>query len=630
MDSGIQRPIHIALRVCFVLVLLIPGLSESKTHSPESLASTALENELYLDLAWLALGHYRQPKLSSKWVSDVDDASFFLAPTGATDPAAELSESITALFTDSTRAAKLRCQFPARWHWLQTTLNHFIDTSAGSCTDFERWRDEIGATAATLVFPAAYLDSPSSMFGHTLLRLDKSPDLDQSGLLSHSVSYAAQQNQDDSQLSFIYRGLVGGYPGDTAVLPYYLKIREYSEIESRDIWEYRLRLNDEQILQIVRHLWEIKDVRIDYYFFSENCSFRLLALLGVVLPEYELSRQFPLYTIPVATVRNLYQQNLIEDAHFRPSVITRFNHMRKQLSSDQQKLAHELALDASVIDTELAPLSDKSRARVLDVAYAYSRLLPESGGNGRSNSLQLLAARSSIDANASFTTVPTPTPRDDQGHESERFSFGLGVDKQRDFASLEIRPAYHDLTDPAAGYPIGSKLEFSSGTLRYFTDGELQVEDYRLISIASIKARNFFFKPTSWAVQLGADRDTLDRSQRLTPNLFGQLGYAWQFGENWLGYGLIGAEVSIGSRLTGNLDIAARPQAGLLWRGARQQAHLSVRYRDSVLNGFREQQQVSLDWVANINSQFSLAAKARLDLLVSDDQEYSLSLQYFY
>ena len=88
--------------------------------------------------------------------------------------------------------------------------------------------------------------------------------------------------------------------------------------------------------------------------------------------------------------------------------------------------------------------------------------------------------------------------------------------------------------------------------------------------------------------------------------------------------------MSIGSRLTGNLDIAARPQAGLLWRGARQQAHLSVRYRDSVLNGFREQQQVSLDWVANINSQFSLAAKARLDLLVSDDQEYSLSLQYFY
>ena len=137
MGPGTQPSIHGALYIWFFLALLIPGLSESKTHSPELLAATALETELYRDRAWLALGHYRQPKLSSKWVSDVDDASFFLAPTGATDPAAELSESIIALFTDSTRAAQLRCQFPARWYWLQTTLNHFVNSGVDSCTEFE-------------------------------------------------------------------------------------------------------------------------------------------------------------------------------------------------------------------------------------------------------------------------------------------------------------------------------------------------------------------------------------------------------------------------------------------------------------------------------------------------------------
>ena len=278
MGQRKQPSIYAVLRVCFVFAVLIPGLSESKTHSPESLASTALETDLYQDRAWLALGHYRQPKFRTKWVSDVDDPSFFLAPTGATNPKAELRASIVALFTESPRAAQLRCQFPARWHWLQTRLNHFVTSTADGCEEFERWRDELGATAATLVFPAAYLDSPSSMFGHTLLTLNKSSELDQSQILSYSVSYAAKRNEDDSELSFIYRGLVGGYPGETAILPYYLKIREYSEIESRDIWEYRLRLNDEQILQIVRHLWEIKDLRIDYYFFSENCSFRLLAV----------------------------------------------------------------------------------------------------------------------------------------------------------------------------------------------------------------------------------------------------------------------------------------------------------------------------------------------------------------
>ena len=34
------------------------------------------------------------------------------------------------------------------------------------------WREGIGGAAVSLIFPEAFLNSPASMFGHTLLRID--------------------------------------------------------------------------------------------------------------------------------------------------------------------------------------------------------------------------------------------------------------------------------------------------------------------------------------------------------------------------------------------------------------------------------------------------------------------------
>ncbi|RJT69815.1 DUF4105 domain-containing protein, partial [Escherichia coli] len=50
-------------------------------------------------------------------------------------------------------------------------------------------------------------------------------------------------------------------------------------------------------------VWELKQVRFDYYFFDENCSFRLLELMEIARPGIELTEQFPLTAIPTDTVR---------------------------------------------------------------------------------------------------------------------------------------------------------------------------------------------------------------------------------------------------------------------------------------------------------------------------------------
>ena len=53
----------------------------------------------------------------------------------------------------------------------------------------------------------------------------------------------------------------------------------------RDAWQV------EETARMVEHVWELRQVRFDYYFFDENCSFRLLELLEVARPSLRLTDQ---------------------------------------------------------------------------------------------------------------------------------------------------------------------------------------------------------------------------------------------------------------------------------------------------------------------------------------------------
>ena len=580
------------------------------------------------DSKWLALTHHKQKKFSGRWISAIDDARFFLAANGNTDPKAELEASITQILGSSPENKKRQCQFPARYQWLERQINNRTP-DLSHCHELSAWQEKIDAESVSLIFPAAYLDSPSSMFGHTLLRLNKSLEKDRSSLLSYSVSYAAQKSEDDSEIAFAYRGLVGGYPGDLAIVPYYHKIKEYSDIESRDIWEYQLNLSPEQVQFLMLHLWEIKDLRIDYYFFTENCSYQVMALLNVVRPNLNLTKKNPFYTIPVATVRQLYDSDLISDFKFRPSAVTKFNYHAKQLNANEKRLAKSLATKDSLSTSEVENLTPNVAA----VAFEYSRLTRTRQDKARRRSLELLAAVNALPS-STLEKVPTPKFRDDQGHESERFTLAYGkFDQTNDYLELGIRPAYHDLTDPSLGYPIGSELVFSSGTLRFYENGDLELEDYTLIGIKSIKGRNLFFNPMSWSVQLGATRETNTPGRRLSPNLAGELGYGVSFSPSLLGYSLIGAELQIQNGLSKGYEILGNAKLGGIYRDAsfKNQIGLELRASDAVNTGSDFSYSVKANYVYNLNRNFGFELKInRTKTLDNYFSDASLGIRYFY
>ncbi len=125
------------------------------------------------------------------------------------------------------------------------------------CSEFQDVFQRVNPKSASLIFPSFYPNSPASMFGHTLLRLEGDFH---SSLLAYAVNYSAIP-EDDFALIYTFKGIFGYYKGIYTAMPYYDKVREYSDIERRDIGEYNLNLTAEEVkknvsssLGIKRHL----------------------------------------------------------------------------------------------------------------------------------------------------------------------------------------------------------------------------------------------------------------------------------------------------------------------------------------------------------------------------------------
>src|SRR5690606_5328376 len=177
-------------------------------------------SRLAMDPFWLALGHYERGKLGG-WRSYVDDEDFFFADSGDSDPQAELEATRKALYADPGLGDKHpQCVFPARTRWLRERLE-LRDLPAVECREYQAWFRDIAPHSTVLTSPAAYLNSPSSMFGHTLLRIDQA-DNGQNGaaLLSYALNFGAFIEGEDNSILYAWKGLMGGYPGLFALVPY--------------------------------------------------------------------------------------------------------------------------------------------------------------------------------------------------------------------------------------------------------------------------------------------------------------------------------------------------------------------------------------------------------------------------
>jgi hypothetical protein len=512
---------------------------------------------------WLALLHYEKQGLLNSVYSEVDDEKFFYSKTGKTDSVSELVATLSELQKNQDGDKSVFCRFPARLYFIQKNFPE-LSFKNKPCKAFDDWYGNVKGESLFLIFPASYMNSPSSMFGHTLLRLDGRQG---HTLLSSAINFAAFTDPTDDELTFTVKGLSGGYPGYVSLVPYYEKVNEYNHIESRDIWEYELKLSVEDIQFFTRHIWELNEIRFDYFFVDENCSYRLLTLLNVINPEWKLSDEFNDRTIPTDSIRTLQRHNLIGDITYRPSKTSKINDQRRQLNVTQRKVARAIADDpyGYANQVEFKQLSNKEKARVLELAYDYNRYLnlrekvtdPEL----QKRSLKLLSLRSKIDYDGTaFSPVRMPATRDEEGHATYRSILSSGFLRDQGYAELGVRINYHDWLDSVAGYRNGAQIEMGNARFRA-TEDNIQLQHFDVISIRSLGPRNRFSQPVSWQVNGGYERWASDGKGHNQLRLTG--GLAYQFGPG-VAYGMAAAQLAYGDRYDHDFRLGVGPEVGYL------------------------------------------------------------------
>ena len=521
---------------------------------------------------WLKLVHYKVDGDSQE--SIVDDNNFFLSHIGKTSPKDELLATLQAALQQTKYGSEVRCKFPARMKFLEEQLNVSLKKSSDSCTDFNNWYQHNPVDEAWLIFPSAYLNSPSSMFGHTLLRLDKRDEKGTS-LTSTAVSYAAVVDDQENGLTFAFKGIFGGYPGYFSIQPYYKKVKEYGHIENRDIWEYKLNLTEEEMEWLVLHLWEIYDMRFDYYFTTQNCSYQLLALLDVARPKENLTSTFETFAIPVDTVRELKNQGWIEHSIFRASKSTEFYDYVANLNS--QKQYHIASIKNHKITDFMDAIdhyNTSEKIEIVSAAYKLLRLDKQSKTSSR-KALRLLSHRSRLGKAKPTISLPSPRIRPENGHEGSRLSFGSISNNNDTGLFLDYKITYHGLDDPLDGYAKGAHINFLHAQANVFDD-KLELERFDIVDIRSISTSDKFIDRLAWQVNSGWERKLFNNKQRSTVRQFNaQVGKAYNLGIfNW--FTLIGGHLEYSDQYKDHYQAGPNISTGIIYQAETYSTEFSI------------------------------------------------------
>lgn len=205
------------------------------------------------------------------------------------------------------------CRFPARWLLLSAQYPDLKRTiKEPSCPEYQEFLQKVPGDSMFVIFASENLINPMSMLGHGMLSLE---GVRISGnKVQHSVSFYVELSSHHP-VSMVTETLVDGKDGVFQVTPLRHYYKNYSEKEQRNVWRYQLRLSDIEKRLLQAHIWELKTVKIPYYFHTHNCATLSLDVLRAIKPE--LARTA--WVTPRDLVKSVYHAGLINSVEIVPS-----------------------------------------------------------------------------------------------------------------------------------------------------------------------------------------------------------------------------------------------------------------------------------------------------------------------
>lgn len=473
-----------------------------------SLAASAPLDQFAQSAAWLRALHYLPYRGGHR--SELDGSGFFFAQDGKFNPLAELIASINA-FDQDLKLTDLKlhpqCAFPERFRLLRDTFQ--LKIQEVECPLFKKFLNRFQEpTGLTLVFSSAYPNNPASMFGHSFLKIRSKRT---NALLDTGVNFAAWTPPDSNLLAFMYMGVFGGYRGIWSTEPYYKKVNEYINSESRDLWEYDLNLTAIETNRLIGHLWELEiNSHFKYYFFDKNCSYQILRAIEAVRTDWNIT-QHRIYVIPGETIKQVNAfPGIVREVHFRPSLFHQLQLRYGLLSRTELRNYQKLIRPQSENDLKNQFSPEVLDTGLLSMLYLKAKKKKNWSEEDQKIENNLLLLRSRDPQKTPEAQIPNRLLRSqpDLGHDSYSVHTSLGsLDSQTDtmaeprgIGRIKIRSAYHDLLGSDLGYSPFSEIEFPWIELQ-LDQKTIKIQELGLISSTSLFPLNHFNRSPSWRLR---------------------------------------------------------------------------------------------------------------------------------
>jgi hypothetical protein len=383
---------------------------------------------------------------------------------------------------------------------------------------------------------------------------------------------------------------------------------------------------------MVEHVWELKQIQFDYFFFDENCSYRLLELLQVARPSLHLTEQFPLTAIPTDTVKAVKDAGLVERIDYRPSRERELLERAKPLDPEEQQWVLKVSADAQQLQSAgFKQLAKARQALIIDAAYRLERYR----ANGQER--DPVQAQRSFELLRAINQNPPPDLQierpglPENGHESRTWQAGVGTRGSRTFGEYGLRMAYHDLNDNAESFPLGAQIEILQMKLRQYEGNHWQLQQLDLATIRSLTPRNALLQPWSWQVTGGLERvPGRHDDQTLVSHVNGGAGGTWQLGDDVLGFALGTVRVEHNADFAAVVSPAAGFDTGLLWKNPLGNLSLEAK-GDYFINGeVRRSLSLNQQWELSRNLGLRLSAQREFSKLATPENEVMLEVKWYH
>lgn len=573
---------------------------------------------------WLKLLHYEKESFG-KYEGLVENSDFYLSENGRNDPLEELKTEIIEFQNKNDK----RCEFPARFELLKQY--GFVKGNLDDCSEYQQFIGDIKPDGITVLFTNAYMNNPASLFGHTLIRIDTKRKGTQ--MLAHGSNFGANSGTEFGFM-FALKGLFGGYQGVYSINPYWEIINTYNNIENRDIWEYKLNLDEDEQMKFVNHLYEMRKARIRYYFLSKNCSYMVLKLIEAVRPNLDITSQYRnMWVIPLDTLKTIKNEpDLISETNYRPARLTKIKHQLQSMTKEQYEA---FVKGVKKYDYEMPELSEQQQAEVLETAYQYFqyRYVEKDMelADYRKNSFAVLRKRSKMPETKLNDDFIGENPA--YSHDSMQVSLAGGIYNGKSYEEFEIRPAYTALTDSSYGLIKGAEVSVFKNVWRYYNQKhQIVMQSFQPLNILSIVPADSIFSPISYSTNIEIKREFNPKNQKegYVADLGLGIGKTCELIQNLRFYALIEARGQYGGFIKHNYWFGVAPKIGVYADIDKLRLHLTAR-QTMATQKFGERLEYSAETAYGISKNTSIALKYYKSHNQGKNQEdYTLYLRWCY